>query len=136
MRPDLFGWMKSRAINTIIIRIARDIPRIILQAVFVFVVAVFVVAAPAPAGGGVEGKVNRIFQKLDVNRDECLSPEEVQGHWMESKFERADADGNGTITRQELLEFKSGWHRNKAQIKSTRIIEKLDADGDGRVSRE
>ncbi len=107
-----------------------------IGAVIVSIVVVCGMAAPAPAGGGVEGKVNRIFQKLDVNRDDCLSPDEVQGHWMEKKFGRADADGNGAITRQELLEFKSGWHHKKAQIKSARIIEKLDADRDGRVSRE
>jgi Ca2+-binding EF-hand superfamily protein len=109
--------------------------RMQIGVVAVLVMALCVVAAPASACGDVEGKVSRIFEKLDANRDEGLSRDEVRDHWMEKKFDRADADGNGTVTRQELLEFKGGWRHKKAKIKSAKILEKLDADQDGRVSR-
>ena len=93
------------------------------------------IAAPALAGGGA-GKVGRIFEKLDADQDGSLSRAEVQGHWMEKKFDRADADGNGAVTRQELLEFKGNYRHKKAKIKAVRILEKLDGDQDGQVSRQ
>jgi Ca2+-binding EF-hand superfamily protein len=111
-------------------------PGLKIGVVLVLAVALCGVAVPGSAGDYIEGKVDRIFEKLDANRDGGLSPDEVRDHWMEKKFDRADADGNGAVTRQELLEFKSGWHHKKAQVKSAQIIEKLDVDQDGRVSRQ
>ena len=98
--------------------------------------ALCLIAVPALAGGGGAGKVKRIFEKLDADQDGGLSRAEVQGHWMEKKFDRADADGNGTVTREELLEFKGGYRHKKAKIKSVKILEKLDGDQDGQVSRQ
>lgn len=48
--------------------------------------------------------VGAIFDKLDVNHDGKLTPEEAQAHpTVASHFASADANGDGVVTKEEFL---------------------------------
>jgi EF-hand domain pair len=50
--------------------------------------------------------VGAIFDKLDVNHDGKLTPEEAQAHpTVAAHFKDADANGDGVITKEEFLAF-------------------------------
>jgi len=48
--------------------------------------------------------VEAIFDKLDVNHDGKISPDEAQAHpTVASHFESADANHDGVITKEEFM---------------------------------
>jgi len=75
------------------------------------------------------------FAVLDSDGDGRITQSEAQA-LGDARFQRADADGDGVLSRAELVsQIKS---RDEARIgrKADRMIERLDADGDGSLSRE
>lgn len=84
------------------------------------------------------------FDAIDINRDGQISPEEIRafrragrlergaggkqaGAKFELYFARADADGNGALSRTEA---ERGLPRVAGKF------ERIDRDGDGRLTRE
>jgi hypothetical protein len=48
--------------------------------------------------------VGAIFDKLDVNHDGKLTPDEAQAHpTVASHFKDADANGDGVVTKEEFM---------------------------------
>ena len=58
-----------------------------------------------PRGPGGKPSFDRLLEAFDANNDEALSKDEVPGRvW--TRLSRADADGNGLVTRQEFDGYK------------------------------
>jgi Ca2+-binding EF-hand superfamily protein len=67
---------------------------------------------------------------LDANNDGFVSAEEFENR--PDRFALADADGNGLLTAEELM--AAGQERAERRV--ARMIERLDANGDGALSQE
>jgi Ca2+-binding EF-hand superfamily protein len=96
-----------------------------------------VAALAGVAGGAAEAREpgmprsERIFERLDVNKDGELAVDEL-GARSERRFMRLDADRNGKVTRAELED----WLNRLAARRIDRIIEQMDADKDAAVSQD
>ncbi len=80
-----------------------------------------------------DGFPTNIFEFLDGNSDEVLTMEEVRSTWVE-RFSDADTDGDGLLSVDELSNAIEAWrtqHRGR-QIRSR--IERHDTNGDGMLS--
>ena len=70
-----------------------------------------------------------IFQELDADGNGEVTLEELQAAG-EARFARADTDGDGALSRDELL--AQGQARAEARV--DRMLERLDANGDGQLT--
>jgi EF-hand domain pair/EF hand len=91
------------------------------------------------------------FQKLDTNGDKVVSRDELLSRITE-RFDRADADKNGTVTPEERKLAKQKWAEerfSKADANKdgalsadelpgrfAKKLQKLDANQDGKLTRE
>lgn len=86
------------------------------------------VSLPAQAEGrGGFGQID--FSELDADGNGSLSAEELQAG-RGNMLERADADGDGQVTETELLAMVTA----QAEERVARVMERLDADGDGAIT--
>lgn len=100
--------------------------------------AVSPVFAQGMGGGG------KRFDDIDTNGDDLISSEE-HAAWNESVFAAMDADGSGDLTEAEYMSVRMGpgpragtpgpRHDERQAAKRDRF-KKMDADGDGTVSKE
>lgn len=89
---------------------------------------------------------SRLFDKLDVNGDGVISQDEAAT--LEQRFDQLDEDGSGDLDRQELQNFQGGQQQGRSQEnqgnnqqqsdeqRKQEAFNKLDSNGDGRVSRD
>ncbi|MEJ6389325.1 EF-hand domain-containing protein [Gymnodinialimonas ulvae] len=90
------------------------------------------VALTAPAfaqRAGPEGP-RMMFEELDADGNGSVTLEEVQAAG-EGRFARADADGDGALSRAELI--AQGQDRVEARV--DRMLERLDNNGDGQLTQ-
>lgn len=71
----------------------------------------------------------RLFSKWDVNEDKMLVKEEFAG----GMFDMWDADNDGAISLLQYLGAVDAWFEQDTQLGD---FTELDADGDGRLTRE
>ena len=76
-------------------------------------------------------KVNRLVEKFDVDQDGSIAWDEVQLVLTE-KFTKADADGDGFITSDEMLTV----HEQLHQERTVGHFAELDSDESGSLSLE
>lgn len=77
-----------------------------------------------------EGKGPRhSFEQLDTNGDGQLTRDEMQAH-MKARFDAADTNGDGVMSLEEM----QARGQERAAKRATKMIERLDTDGDGGVS--
>ncbi|MEM7723836.1 MAG: EF-hand domain-containing protein [Pseudomonadota bacterium] len=89
-------------------------------------------AAPALAQDrGGPGGPRMVFEELDLNNDGSVTLEELQGAG-EARFVEADTDGDGALSRDELI----AQAQNRTETRVDRMIERADSDGDGALSAE
>lgn len=88
--------------------------------------------AVAAAGAAVaEDGPGKMFDRADANGDGQLTRAETVA-FGDRRFERADANGDGLLTLEELTAAAS--RRNADRI--AKRIERVDANGDGAIARE
>lgn len=80
-------------------------------------------------GGGREALPD--FSEIDQNNDGAITPDELDAV-RQGRFARVDTDGDGFLSLAELQAAASERGRKRAE----RMIERLDDDNDGRLSRE
>ena len=108
-------------------------------------VALMLVAAPAamaqeqkPARHGKEQAVERMFERVDANKDGAIEAEESDAAWRKL-FERMDANGDGVVPREEAVAAHGKRdvpeeRRKRAEEWRAKRFQALDADGDGKLT--
>lgn len=69
------------------------------------------------------------FSTLDTDGNGELTREELAAQGA-ARFDAADADGNGLLSAEELTAFSA----QRAEDRAARMIERMDANGDGQLS--
>lgn len=90
---------------------------------------------PGPAGARSRwGWMGPIWNQVDTNGDGFLSSEE----WTfgEGNFPKADKDGDGQVSREEMGEYLKWSAKNDPKALVEMQMKVLDADKDGKVSSE
>ena len=64
-----------------------------------------------------------------------ITPEEMAGH-MQARFEGADADGDGVLSREELVTRMMERRAERMGAYADHMIDRYDADGDGMLGDE
>ena len=98
--------------------------------------AVVVLTATALAGTAVLAKSGdrggrMSFEQFDTNNDGQITQDEIAAMRSE-RFAKADTDGDGFITLDEL----TAQSVKRAEERAAGMMEKLDTDGDGKLSEE
>jgi hypothetical protein len=119
------------------------------------IAAALAVGVPQALAEGAGGHGERMLQRLDLNRDGAVTPDEA-GAVRAVRFLRWDSDGDGVITEAEMVaaaqarvarriakKFARMDRNGDGRIERTEFDDiaaarfaRLDTDGDGRVSRE
>ena len=92
------------------------------------IAATFTVTATAREPG--IPKTERLFQRLDKNKDGNLAVDELKLP-SERRFMSLDKDKDGSVTAAEI----DAWLLAIAERRRQRILEQMDGDGDGAISR-
>lgn len=74
-------------------------------------------------------RAERMMQRFDANGDGEVTLEEYLAGGLD-RFGIADADGDGFVTKQELVNVAA----NPGEIRATAMLNRMDTDGDGKVS--
>lgn len=94
---------------------------------------IFTLAASVAVAQGPRGAAG-LFERLDTNQDGQITRAEAEAH-RDARFVAADTDADGFLTAEEIL---AQWrNRTSGGVPSRRIahiIDRLDADDDGRLS--
>lgn len=110
-------------------------------------VVAFLLVSAAPAALAADQKpprmtkeqaIDRIFQKLDVDKSGAIEAAESDAA-AQKRFQRFDADGDGVLTRDEAAAHhaqRSEERRKRAEEWRAKRFAALDADGDGKVTLE
>lgn len=92
------------------------------------------------------------FDALDTNNDGVVTREEIAAHrgkmkaehgksgksgkMAEKAFKRMDTDGNGSISQEELEAGMKKRHGKRAEARQGRMMEHMDANNDGKLTKE
>lgn len=89
-----------------------------------------------PGGHGPRGMGPRFeFEALDANSDGQVTQEEIAEH-RANMFNANDADGNGVLSAEELIQAAINQAKDGMERRIDRMLERLDQDGDGQLSLE
>lgn len=70
------------------------------------------------------------FDRLDADGNGTISLAEAEGTRLAQRFAKVDADGNGEITREEAKAARKG-HKRGGRGKMKKKLKALDTNGDG-----
>lgn len=71
------------------------------------------------------------FATMDTNSDGSITVEDIEA-LRAQRFAALDADGNGSVSREEFMEHAAG----RAGDRAGKMFDRLDSDGDGALSRD
>ena len=94
------------------------------------IAAAVAVGAPPALAEGTGGHGERMLQRLDLNRDDAITPEEVEAV-QTVRFLRLDTDGDRVITEAEMLAAAQA----RVARRIARKFARMDRNGDGSVER-
>lgn len=86
---------------------------------------------PAVAQDGPGRGPDLVFEAIDLDGDGAVTLQEMEDA-RDNRFATADADGDGSLDRLELLAMAE----ERAEQGVDRMLERADADGDGALSAE
>ncbi|WP_425091899.1 EF-hand domain-containing protein [Tropicimonas sp. S265A] len=74
-----------------------------------------------------------MFNRLDADGDGQFSRDEIE-NLAASRFQDADSDGDGFLSLEEVQAAAAARMADRADRMSTRMMDRLDANDDGRLS--
>lgn len=95
--------------------------------------AAMTAALVLPVGAQAGAWGDKYFEKADANKDGALSKEELQAARAD-RMQGADADKDGFITSDEMAAHHAARMEAKKDEHFTRFSEKFDTNKDGKVS--
>ena len=101
----------------------------IVAASALILVAGGVAYAKGPGGGHDGARMS--FEEIDADGSGEITVEDLAA-LADAKFAEMDADGNGTVSEAEFTAAAAA----RASERAARMFERLDADGDGVLSRD
>src|SRR6056297_300781 len=85
------------------------------------------------AHGGAKGKMgpgpHHAFEDLDTDGDGAITSDEMASH-QRARFDAADSDGDGMLSQAEMIARMQA----RLERRTARMIERYDADGDGKLA--
>lgn len=93
----------------------------------------FVAYAKDHKRGGKGARIN--FEEVDTNSDGEITKAEMQAH-AGKRFASSDTNSDGFIDRTEIIAKASTRAAERAQKRADRMLERLDANDDGKLSQE
>ena len=73
------------------------------------------------------------FAAVDANKDGKITPDEIAA-FRAAEAKAADTDGDGLMSAEELAVLHTKALQTRAAEMATRMIERQDSDGDGKLS--
>lgn len=73
-----------------------------------------------------------MLTQMDANGDGAITMEEIS-LFHANQFEAADTDGNGALSKEELLAARDKARSDRAAAGMDRMISRLDENGDGEI---
>lgn len=114
----------------------------ILSALTALVIAGGTVSALAHDRNGEDGQGRKgpkgpqiPFAELDADGDGKVTQAELDAHFA-AHFATIDTDGNGTLSAEELAAEAQGKNAERMAKRTARMMERMDANGDGVLSLE
>ncbi|MEM8536631.1 MAG: calcium-binding protein [Pseudomonadota bacterium] len=93
----------------------------------VFLAAVLAALVAVSGAAQAQGQREAVdFDQLDLNQDGSVTMEEMQAR-RDARFTTTDTDGDGGLSVAEIVAAAEG----RAAARAERMIERLDANGDG-----
>jgi hypothetical protein len=83
--------------------------------------------------GGADRQPPFNFSEMDANSDGKVTKEEIAAH-RTAMIAAIDANGDGNITADELMAMREQQAEQRATDRAAKMIERLDADKDGKLS--
>lgn len=75
------------------------------------------------------------FEELDADGNGSITEAEMQAH-RDAGFTTADTDGDGSLSRAELEARAKGGKEDRMERRLDKMMERLDADENGSLSKE
>jgi phosphatidylinositol phospholipase C delta len=77
--------------------------------------------------------INRVIRKVVADLNEEKRTASVEKRYLKAKWEAADSDNNGYLTRREIIGIVSGMNINRTRAKIIEIFNAVDADASGEL---
>jgi Ca2+-binding EF-hand superfamily protein len=94
---------------------------------------------PIAQARGMDGQERPSFEMLDADADGQLTRQEMQDYgaaMAASRFAQTDANADGELSVEELTDAAQQHQSERANRRASRMIERLDADGNGTISSD
>ena len=92
-------------------------------------------AVTTAEAAGDKHRPHHSFEELDANSDGKLTRAEIETH-MQMRFEGADTDADGVLSKDELLARLKKGQSERAEKYVNHMLDRHDANGDGALSLE
>lgn len=102
------------------------------KSIFAALIAASITFPVYAAAHGKDGQSK--FDKLDADSNGTISREEFDAH-RASMFSKADADANGSLNAEEMERLHDLRHAERRAAMHARMMSRLDKDGDGEISQ-
>ncbi|MGH1354402.1 MAG: EF-hand domain-containing protein [Thalassovita sp.] len=73
------------------------------------------------------------FEEVDANSDGKITQDEISAHFK-ARFDQADTDGDGALSADEMTARAKAENEERMAKRTDRMIERRDANDDGKLS--